>query len=98
LPPAQPGEVAFAAVIPEELLMPARSQTLSVHVTRKEAEILKLLTRGFSNAEIGVAMKITTGTVKHHISQAAAKLDLHSRILLARNWGYPLFRLGAGRK
>jgi hypothetical protein len=48
------GEAAFAAVIPEELLMPARSRALSVHVTRKEAEILKLLTRSFSNAEIGV--------------------------------------------
>ena len=47
--------------------MPARPGALSVHVTPREAEILDLLAQGFSNAEIGVAMKITTDTVKHHI-------------------------------
>jgi DNA-binding NarL/FixJ family response regulator len=78
--------------------MPARPGALSVHVTRREAEILNLLAQGFSNAEIGVAMKITTGTVKHHICQASIKLDVHSRILLAHYWGCPMFRIGAGRK
>jgi DNA-binding NarL/FixJ family response regulator len=78
--------------------MPARPGACSVHVTRREAEILNLLAQGLSNAEIGVAMKITTNTVKHHICQAGIKLDIHSRILLARNWSYPLFRLGAGSK
>jgi len=76
--------------------MPARSRVFSV--TLKEAEILNLLAQGLSNAEIALAMKITIGTVKHHIGQAGIKLDLHSRILLARSWSCPLFRIGAGRK
>ena len=78
--------------------MPARPGARSVHLTRREAEILTFLAQGFSNAEIGVAMKITTSTVKHHICHAGLKLDLHSRVLSARNRGYPLFRIGAGRK
>ena len=76
--------------------MPAQPGACSVHVTRREAEILTLLAQGFSNAEIGVAMKITTGTVKHHICKAGKQLDLHSRILLAQYWSFPIFRLGAG--
>ena len=78
--------------------MPGRPGACSVHVTRREAEILTLLAQGFSNAEIGVAMKITTGTVKHHICQASINLDLHSRVLLAQYWSFPIFRLGAGRE
>jgi DNA-binding NarL/FixJ family response regulator len=69
-----------------------------VQVTRMQAEILNLLTQGFTNAEIGVAMKINTGTVKHHLGQAGRRLDIRSRILLARWWSYPIFRIGAGRK
>jgi DNA-binding NarL/FixJ family response regulator len=76
--------------------MPARPRAFSVHVTRREAEILTLLAQGFSNAEIAVAMKITNGTVKHHICHALIKLDLHSRVLLAQYWSFPIFRLGAG--
>ena len=51
--------------------MPARRRAFSVHLTRREATCLNFLAQGFSNAEIGVAMKITTSTVKHHICQAS---------------------------
>jgi DNA-binding NarL/FixJ family response regulator len=77
--------------------MPARRRAFSVHVTRREAEILDLLAQGLSNAEIGVNIGIATDTVKYHINQASAKLHVHSRILLAHYWGCPLFRIGAGR-
>ena len=77
--------------------MQARRRACSVQVTAREAEILNLLAQGLSNEEIGRATGIETGTVKHHICQAAVKLDLHSRVLLARNWQCELFRIGAGR-
>jgi len=77
--------------------MPAHHPGPCVQGDAERAEILNLLAQGPSNAEIALAGKITIGTVKHHLGEAAFKLDLHSRILLARNWSYPLFRLGAGR-
>jgi DNA-binding NarL/FixJ family response regulator len=61
--------------------MPARPRAFSVHVTPREAEILNFLAQGLSNAEISANTGIATNTVKHHICQAAVKLDLHSRIL-----------------
>lgn len=77
--------------------MRARRRACSVHVTTREVEVLNLLALGFSNEEIGVSLEVQTGTVKHHINQAAIKLDLHSRVLLALYWSFPLFRIGAGR-
>jgi DNA-binding NarL/FixJ family response regulator len=61
--------------------MPARPRAFSV--TPREMQVLDLLAQGFSNEEIGVSLGVETETVKHHISQASIKLDLHSRILLA---------------
>ena len=77
--------------------MPARSGACSVHVTPREIEVLNLLAQGFSNEEIGVSLGVETGTIKHHINQASIKLDLHSRVLLARYWCCEIFRIGAGR-
>lgn len=77
--------------------MPAQLGACSAHLTRREAEVLSLLAQGFANEEIGLTLGVETSTVKHHIYSAAGKLHIHSRILLARNWGYPLFRIGAGR-
>jgi DNA-binding NarL/FixJ family response regulator len=82
--------------------MPARPRACSVHVTKREAEVLSLLAQGFSNEEIGVSLKIQTGTVKHFLNSAAAKLlpvnsdKINSRVLLARYWSCELFRIGAG--
>jgi DNA-binding NarL/FixJ family response regulator len=56
--------------------MPAQPRACSVHVTPREVEVLNLLAQGFSNEEIGVSLKIETGTIKHHINQASIKLDL----------------------
>ena len=78
--------------------MPTRPRAFSVHVTAREAEILNWLTQGLSNEEIGLATGIETGTVKQHIRQASIKLDLHSRVLLAQYWSFPIFRRGAGRE
>ena len=68
-----------------------------VHVTPREVEVLNLLAQGFANEEIGVTLGLETSTVKHHINSAADKLHVHSRILLALYWSFPLFRIGAGR-
>jgi DNA-binding NarL/FixJ family response regulator len=77
--------------------MPARRRRCSVHVTAREAQVLSLLTQGCANEEISVILGLETSTVKHHINSAADRLNVHSRILLARYWSCELFRIGAGR-
>ncbi|MDR3565799.1 MAG: response regulator transcription factor [Negativicutes bacterium] len=48
-------------------------------LTEKESEILLLLTKGFSNAEIANQLFITVGTVKNHMINIFHKMNVNSR-------------------
>lgn len=48
-------------------------------LTEREAEVLRLLVEGKSNAEIAEAMFITEGTVKFHVTHILAKLGAADR-------------------
>ncbi len=48
-------------------------------LTVKEKEVLTLVAKGFSNAEISMNMSITVGTVKTHINNLFWKMDVNSR-------------------
>ena len=52
-------------------------------LTRREIEILQLVSQGLSNKEIGTELTITEGTVKNHVHNALEKLQLENRIQAA---------------
>ena len=47
--------------------------------TSRHVEILRELARGYSNKEIGNALRLSPETVKHHFKRLFRKLDVNKR-------------------
>lgn len=59
----------------------------AVLMTKREKEVIELLSDGMSNKEIGQIIHISTYTVKSHIHNIMEKLALHTRLEIA-NYSY----------
>ncbi|AIS01716.1 response regulator transcription factor [Streptomyces glaucescens] len=84
---SSPQELAAAVRIMatgRSLLMPtarpdARSSPLA-QLTDREIEVFRLLTRGYTNAEISAELTLSQSTVKSHVQRAMEKLGLRNRV------------------
>ena len=56
-----------------------RARTLIGALTSRETDVLELISRGRSNAEIGRALELTEATVKGYVSRILTKLDCANR-------------------
>jgi DNA-binding NarL/FixJ family response regulator len=65
----------FARQAPREPIRPANLSRL----TERETEVLRLVARGMSNADISTALAVSEQTIKTHVSHVLTKLDLRDR-------------------
>ena len=83
-PPAQLLEAVSAVargrrVVAHEVAADVEAREAQPELTARELDVLRLLCDGRMNAEIGVALGISTGTVRTHVSQILAKLGVADR-------------------
>ncbi len=69
-------------IISEFAQRPARLPAIHEveHLTEREIEVLKLIARGKTNAEIAGELVVSEATVKTHVSNLLAKLGLRDRV------------------
>jgi DNA-binding NarL/FixJ family response regulator len=58
------------------------AERLAGHLTEREVEVLKLVARGLSNAELASELTLSPLTTKTHVSRILTKLDLRDRAQL----------------
>jgi len=70
---------------PAEPRQPSRHADASAaNLTRREVEILRLVSEGYSNAQLAKMLWVTEQTVKFHLSNIYRKLDVANRTEAAR--------------
>jgi len=61
-------------------MRPAHYQTQPrTELTERQEEVLRLIARGYTNAQIGEALGITLDGAKAHVREVMRKLDASSR-------------------
>jgi DNA-binding NarL/FixJ family response regulator len=69
----------FAATLPPSSFGPEESIPGSEHLTAREVEVLRLMSRGLTNKQLAALLKISEHTAKFHVSSVIAKLGARTR-------------------
>jgi DNA-binding NarL/FixJ family response regulator len=80
---AAAGQVQLAPEAAARLMRELRFNDETPALTEREQEVLELVSKGMSNAEIGSTLCIGEKTVKTHVSRLLQKLNVRSRTQLA---------------
>jgi len=86
LPPNLTGSL-FSQIVDHAVREGKPKLKKAVQMTKREREVIGLLSNGMSNKEIGQKIRISTYTVKSHIHNIMEKLALHKRLEIA-NYSY----------
>ena len=76
---AYSGQTVLDSEATRALMKSDRTANLKPNLTKRELEVLALLVEGLSNREIGLRLKISPETVKHHVSGCLSKLHATNR-------------------
>ncbi len=84
LPPCLTAHL-FAKITDQTVRATQPSVPLStVHVSKREQEIMSLITEGLSNNEIALALNLSVFTVKSHVHNILNKLAMNTRIQISK--------------
>lgn len=70
----------FSSAIMENINKKTKDEKAIEVLTKRELDVISLISLGYSNKKIGKTLYISEGTVKKHITNILSKLNLKSRI------------------
>jgi two-component system NarL family response regulator len=68
-----------SSYLPQWIVTQISERRLRLSLTRRELEVLEMVSKGLTNKEIGRAMQVSHFTVRNHVRNVIAKLDVGNR-------------------